>query len=76
MTPVHLPVGTYVEVWRTRIVKEICVVECSDPLLLRRASMFERIRAWFKNRPPRKGELGAAYEAADLIRRTKEGIRQ
>lgn len=74
MIPVTLPVGTFVEVWRTRLVSEVCVVEHSDPLVLRKASAFERIKLWFKTRPPRKGELGAAYEAADIIRRAKEGV--
>lgn len=77
MIPVEpLAVGTFVEVWRSKIVSEVCVVTNSEPLILRKASPFERVKLWFKTSRTKKGELAAAYEAVDAIRKAKEGMHQ
>lgn len=67
-----LPVGTYVEIVRTRLVSQVCIVTCSDPLILRPANPIERFRCWWLTRKVRAGEVAAASEAVEAIERAKE----
>lgn len=69
----EIPVGTMVEVFRTKLVSEIAIVECSHPLILRRATAFERFRAYFKQRRMKAGEIAAACEAVEAIDKAREG---
>ena len=69
---IDLPVGTMVEVYRTKIVSEIAVVECSNPLILRRATAFERFKCFFRHKRIKSGEIAAAVEAIDAIDKAKE----
>lgn len=71
---IPIPEGTFVEVWRTKIVSEIAVVECSDPLILRKATALERFRLWFRIRRARAGEISAAVEAIGAIEKAKERV--
>ena len=69
---IDIPVGTMVEVFRTKLVSEIAVVECSNPLILRRATALERFKCWFRTRKIKSGEIAAACEAIDAIDKAKE----
>lgn len=66
----------FVEVWRTKIVSEICIIEGVGPLILRRATPWERFKLYFRNRKTKSGEMAAAVEAVDAIAKAKEGVRQ
>jgi hypothetical protein len=67
-----IPAGTLVEVLRTRIVSEIMVVEHSDPMVLRRATHWERWRYWWRSRRVKANEIAAAAEAIKIIENAKE----
>lgn len=68
---IRLEVGTLVEVLRTKIVSEVCVVDCSDPLILRSATYFERWRFWWKMRRVSAHEIAAAAESNSVIERAR-----
>lgn len=68
----RLPVGTLVEVLRSKLVGEICVVTNESPLILRPATAWERMRWWYKSRRAKAGELSAAAEAIAAIESAKE----
>lgn len=67
-----LPVGTFVEILRTRLVSQVCIVTCSEPLILKPASPMDRFRYWWKSRAYKSCEMAAAQEAVNAIERAKE----
>lgn len=66
-----IPPGTLVEVQWTRIVAEIMVVECSQPLTVRRATYWERFRYWWNSRRQTAAEFAAATEAIQAVEKAK-----
>lgn len=52
-------------------VTEIAVVICSKPLLLRKATAYEKFMYWFKVRRSKAGEIVAAVEAVEAIERAR-----
>jgi hypothetical protein len=68
--------GMLVEVWRTKVVSEVCVVEHVRPLVLRPATAWERWGLWFRQRKTKSGEIAAAAEATKAIETAMEKVKE
>lgn len=75
---VTLEPGTLVEVLRTKLVHEICVVDSvvGSALILRKANCWERWRWWFKSRRASVGEMAAAAESNEVILKAKTSSKE
>lgn len=62
-----LPVGTFVEICRGIGIGEVCVVECTDPLMLRPATVMEKFRLEWRRRRCKAGEMASACDARYVI---------
>lgn len=63
--------GTFVEVFWTKAVSEICIVEAEEPLKLRPATAWERLAHVFRKHKAEPEEFSAAVDAIRLIEAAK-----
>lgn len=70
-----LPAGTLVEVTRARYFTEIMVLEQDCPIILRKATAWERFRYWWNSRHTASAEIAAAVDAVNEIERISQGAK-